>query len=81
MPTVSIALRKPGKDGPSIPAMGFGLMTIAGAHGDRPSTEEQFNILDRALELGNTFWDTSEYETYNALNKIHLPFIAFTAIT
>jgi aryl-alcohol dehydrogenase-like predicted oxidoreductase len=41
--------------------MGFGLMTIAEAHGDRPRTEEQFKILDRALELGNTFRDTSEY--------------------
>ena len=61
MSTKSVPLRKLGKDGPSIPAMGFGLMTIAGAHGDRPSTEEQFRILDRALELGNTFWDTAEY--------------------
>ncbi|KAM0476218.1 hypothetical protein ACHAPX_006635 [Trichoderma viride] len=49
-----------GKDGPSVPAMGFGLMTIAGAHGDAPSEEEQFQILDRAAELGNTFWDTSD---------------------
>lgn len=46
-----------------MPAIGFGLMTIAGAHGDRPSEEEQFKILDRACELGDTFWDTSEYDT------------------
>jgi aryl-alcohol dehydrogenase-like predicted oxidoreductase len=69
MLTKSIPLRKLGKDGPSIPAMGFGLMTIAGAHGDRPSTEEQFKILDCALELGDTFWDTSEYGSpHDALN-------------
>jgi len=69
MPTKSVPLRKLGKDGPSIPAMGFGLMTIAGAHGDRPSNEEQFRILDRALELGNTFWDTAEYGSpHDALN-------------
>ena len=54
-------LRQLGQSGPAIPRMGFGLMTLAGAHGDRPSKEEQFEILDRALELGNIFWDTSEY--------------------
>ncbi|KAH8799862.1 NADP-dependent oxidoreductase domain-containing protein [Xylogone sp. PMI_703] len=53
-------LHKLGKNGPSIPPMGFGLMTIAGAHGDRPSDEEQFSILDRALELGDIFWDTAD---------------------
>jgi aryl-alcohol dehydrogenase-like predicted oxidoreductase len=61
MAAKSIQQRQLGKDGPSVPAMGFGLMTIAGAHGDAPSEEEQFQILDRAAELGNTFWDTSEY--------------------
>jgi aryl-alcohol dehydrogenase-like predicted oxidoreductase len=65
MSTKSGPLRKLGKAGPCIPAMGFGLMTIAGAHGDRPSTDEQFRILDRALELGNTFWDTAEYGSHN----------------
>lgn len=61
MATNPIQQRKLGKDGPSVSAMGFGLMTIAGAHGVGPSEEEQFQILDRAVELGNTFWDTSEY--------------------
>lgn len=61
MAAKSFQKRQLGKDGPSVSAMGFGLMTIAGAHGDAPSEEEQFQILDRAAELGNTFWDTSEY--------------------
>ena len=61
MTTKAVPLHELGKDGPSIPPMGFGLMTIAGAHGDQPSDEEHFNILDRALELGDTFWDTAEY--------------------
>lgn len=65
----SIQQRKLGKDGPSVSAMGFGLMTIAGAHGDRPSEEEQFQILDRAAELGTTFWDTSEYGSGSTLLK------------
>ncbi len=55
MSAKSVLLRKLGKDGPCIPAMGFGLMTIAGAYGNPPSTEEQFRILDRILELGNIF--------------------------
>ena len=54
-------LRKLGTDGPAIPAMGLGLMVLSGAYGDRPSDEEQFKLLDHAVELGETFWDTAEY--------------------
>lgn len=56
----SVPLRKLGKNGPSVPALGFGLMVLAGAYGTPPSDEEQFRILDRAVDLGETFWDTSE---------------------
>ena len=34
---------------------------MAGAYGTPPEEEEQFRILDRAAELGQTFWDTAEY--------------------
>ena len=30
------------------------------AYGTVPSTEERFKILDRAVELGATFWDTAD---------------------
>jgi aryl-alcohol dehydrogenase-like predicted oxidoreductase len=41
--------------------MGFGLMGMSYlTYGSLPSDEERFAILDRAVELGNTFWDTSE---------------------
>lgn len=60
MPGKPVPLRKLGKNGPSVPAMGFGLMTLAGAYGTPPSDEERFQILDRAVELGETFWDTAE---------------------
>lgn len=53
--------RKLGKNGPLVSAMGFGLMVLSGAYGDAPSEEEQFKVLDRAVELGETFWDTAEY--------------------
>ena len=30
------------------------------SYGSVPGDEERFAILDRALELGETFWDSSE---------------------
>ncbi|KIW05011.1 uncharacterized protein PV09_04168 [Verruconis gallopava] len=58
-------LRQLGKNGPQVPALGFGLMGLAGAYGAKPSEEEQFKVLDRALELGNTFWDTADIYGFN----------------
>jgi aryl-alcohol dehydrogenase-like predicted oxidoreductase len=50
-----------GKNGPSVPALGFGLMGLSHpTYGSYPSDEERFAVLDRAVELGATFWDTSE---------------------
>lgn len=61
MTTKPIPLRKLGRDGPSIPALGFGLMGMSIAYGTIPSDEDRFAVLDRAVELGATHWDTSEY--------------------
>jgi aryl-alcohol dehydrogenase-like predicted oxidoreductase len=49
-----------GKNGPNVPALGFGLMGLSQSYGTIPSDEERFAILDRALEIGSTFWDSSE---------------------
>jgi aryl-alcohol dehydrogenase-like predicted oxidoreductase len=57
MPTI---LHQLGKNGPSVPALGFGLMGLSQGYGAIPSDEERFAILDRALEIGSTFWDSSE---------------------
>ncbi|OCL02830.1 putative aldo/keto reductase [Glonium stellatum] len=59
MPVKPVPLRKLGKNGPSVPALGFGLMGMSIGYGTAPSDEERFRILDRAVELGATFWDTS----------------------
>jgi aryl-alcohol dehydrogenase-like predicted oxidoreductase len=56
-----VPLRTLGKEGPKVPAMGFGLMGMSYIpYGSVPSDEERFALLDRAVELGATFWDTSE---------------------
>lgn len=61
MPAKSIPLRNLGRDGPSVPALGFGLMGMSIAYGTIPSDAERFAVLDRAVELGATHWDTAEY--------------------
>jgi len=61
MPIKSVPTRTLGKDGPIVPALGFGLMGLSsGTYGTVPNDEQRFAILDRAVELGATFWDTSE---------------------
>ncbi|KAJ5569566.1 uncharacterized protein N7459_008996 [Penicillium hispanicum] len=50
-----------GKNGPAVPALGFGLMMLtSSSYGSLPNDEERFAVLDRAVELGETFWDTSD---------------------
>lgn len=50
-----------GKNGPLVPSLGFGLMGLThNVYGSTSSDEERFKVLDRAFELGETFWDTSE---------------------
>ena len=57
----SVPLHILGKNGPSVPALGYGLMGLSHeTYGSIPSDEERFAILDRAYELGARFWDSSE---------------------
>jgi predicted aldo/keto reductase-like oxidoreductase len=58
--SIQNVLRQLGKNGAQIPAAGLGLANLAGAYGNAPSKEESFAFLDRALEIGNVFWDTAE---------------------
>jgi aryl-alcohol dehydrogenase-like predicted oxidoreductase len=61
MATTSVPLQRLGKYGPQVAALGLGLMGLAGAYGAGGSDEDKFEFLDRAVELGATFWDNSEY--------------------
>ena len=62
MSAKQVPLRKLGEHGPAVPALGFGLMGMSAAYGVVPPDEERYKILDRAAELGETFWDTAEYD-------------------
>lgn len=61
MPSNHVPLRKLGKNGPSVAPLGFGMMGLSyNVYGSVPDDEERCAILDRAYELGATFWDTAE---------------------
>lgn len=59
-PHSNIPVGRLGTDGPLVPKIGLGLMGMSVFYGAGGTDEERFRILDRALELGETFWD-SEY--------------------
>jgi len=52
--------RQLGKDGPTVSAIGFGAMGLSSAYGKVDSDEERFKVLDHAVEVGSTFWDSSD---------------------
>jgi aryl-alcohol dehydrogenase-like predicted oxidoreductase len=49
-----------GRNGPQVNSIGFGAMSIGGTYGPTGSVEDRFALLDRAHELGQTFWDTAD---------------------
>ncbi|KAI1344223.1 putative aldo/keto reductase [Xylariaceae sp. FL0016] len=61
MQSSTTPLRQLGKDGPIVPALGLGTMGLSFMYGMPPSDEERFAVLDRALELGATHWDSSDW--------------------
>ncbi|KAK4186699.1 NADP-dependent oxidoreductase domain-containing protein [Podospora australis] len=59
-PPAQLSTRKLGKNGPEIPAIGFGLMGLSTAYGSVGSDEDRLKVLDRAWELGYTNWDSAD---------------------
>lgn len=55
-----VQLRQLGKNGPRVPALGFGAMGISVGYGAAEGDEDRFKVLDRAYELGQTFWDSAD---------------------
>ncbi|KAI0600889.1 NADP-dependent oxidoreductase domain-containing protein [Biscogniauxia sp. FL1348] len=57
----SIPTRQLGKNGPAVPRIGYGTMGLSMSYGEPLSDKERFAILDHAYEIGETFWDTSDF--------------------
>ncbi|KAH6711066.1 NADP-dependent oxidoreductase domain-containing protein [Leptodontidium sp. MPI-SDFR-AT-0119] len=50
-----------GRGGPQVSAIGLGLMGLSAFYSNAPISDvERFQLLDRAVELGSTFWDTAD---------------------
>ncbi|KAJ4196217.1 hypothetical protein NW759_016403 [Fusarium solani] len=56
----NVSLRKLGQYGPMIPAIGLGLMGLSILYGKPGSDEERYALLDKAVEIGATHWDSSD---------------------
>jgi aryl-alcohol dehydrogenase-like predicted oxidoreductase len=51
--------RQLGKNGPQVSSIGYGVMGLSVAYGTVGSDEERFKVLDRAIELGSTYFDSA----------------------
>jgi len=47
-----------GSQGPLVPRIGLGLMGMSVFYGTSGSDEDRFVVLDKAIEVGETFWDS-----------------------
>ncbi len=62
-----------GKNGPEVPRLGLGMMgSGAPVWGPPPSDEERLALLDKAYELGETFWDTGMFDSIGTTHAISL---------
>jgi aryl-alcohol dehydrogenase-like predicted oxidoreductase len=56
-----VPIRQLGKNGPQISALGFGVMGLSSGYERHTlSDEERFKVLDRAIELGCTYFDSAD---------------------
>ena len=51
--------RQLGKNGPFVFSIGFGSMGLSAFYGKIDPDEERFKVLDRAIELGSTYFDSA----------------------
>lgn len=57
---MAIQTRTLGTNGPEVPVLGFGLMSIGGIYGNAPSDADRTALLDHAHTIGERFWDTAD---------------------
>ncbi|KAJ5928465.1 Aldo/keto reductase [Penicillium verhagenii] len=74
-----LPLRQLGRNGPFVPRLGLGLMSLSGVYNEPLSEPDHFAFLDEAYKQGETFWDTgrpnpsreqSKCNTYTCTNGI-----------
>lgn len=57
---MTVPTRSLGRDGPLVQAVGFGAMSFGGVYGQTATSAEKLQVLDRAYEIGERFWDTAD---------------------
>ncbi|EJD43349.1 Aldo/keto reductase [Auricularia subglabra TFB-10046 SS5] len=57
---MNVPQRNLGRNGPHVSAIGLGLAGISVAYGKPLSEDKTIALLDKAIELGCTFWDSSD---------------------
>ncbi|EGP83223.1 uncharacterized protein MYCGRDRAFT_77172 [Zymoseptoria tritici IPO323] len=56
----TLPVRKLGKNGPTITALGYGTMGLSAFYGAPKPDAERFAVLDKAFDLGELFWDSAD---------------------
>lgn len=54
----TLPTRPLGKNGPQVARLGFGTMGLSAFYGPPKPDSERLAILDKAYDLGETFWDS-----------------------
>ncbi|OQE80566.1 hypothetical protein PENNAL_c0045G10389 [Penicillium nalgiovense] len=57
---MSLPTRSLGCNGPEVPAVGLGLMSLGNAYGPAGSLEDKVAFLEHAHSIGARFWDTAD---------------------
>lgn len=57
---MAIPIRALGRNGPAVPAVGLGLMSIGGIYGPAGTLDQRVAFLDHAHATGQWFWDTAD---------------------
>ncbi|KAF2665019.1 hypothetical protein BT63DRAFT_392337 [Microthyrium microscopicum] len=69
--TKPLPTRPLGRNGPEVPRLGLGLMSLSGNYGLPGSDETRLAYLDEVYKAGETFWDSADEhgDSGDLLNK------------